>query len=406
MLVIVVDIGSSFIKSALVDPANGSLFDHRRQPTPSRLGGRPPGRYELDPTDLSERVRSQLDAHRSVRPEAGAVFMSTQMHCFVLTDRNGRPASPIITWQDRRFAEASTGHQRETVRELFGPCRAGNGRVPLRPGLPLATLAHWLSEHDHVDGLEFHTLGSFVNRALGGDHATQLSSAAATGMINLADRSWDDEAITAIGADRLSFPTITDRPVGHWRPGGAMVELWPDLGDHQAAILGSGARAGDIVLSLGTAGLAARLAPTPVPTIHSELRPHINGYLHTVSGLPGGRHLQHQVDYLSSTGSAVFGRTLSVADVWTRLEAALPDGVVAAFDDPYQRALGLLTTDAPASQRLFVTGGVASRLPTLARRLAAIADLPTEPVQPGEPALIGLAKLARAATARPEAVAR
>lgn len=384
MPVIVLDVGSSYLKSAVADPARAELSDVRRIPMPARVAGRP-GRHELDPVELRDRVTAQLGAHRAARPDVSGVLISTQMHCFVLTDRRGRPAGPIITWQDRRSAEPVRGAARAAVDRLYAEGQERRSRLPLRPGLPLVSFAHWLDEHGHAPGLEFHTLGSYLVRSLTGAHATHLSSAAATGMVTLATGRWDSRAIAAIGADGIAFPSIASGPVGRWRDGATELPVWADLGDHQAALYGVGAVPGDIVISLGTAGLVARVTDDPAVRAGTELRPFVDGrFVRTVTGLPAGRGLQDWVDRVAGADAAA---------VWERLAVSLPDDVAGELDEAYGSALARLTSPGEPVPRLHFTGGLA-RLPALVERLGRLVRPHTAVVHGGDATLAGLVRVA------------
>lgn len=384
MPVIVLDVGSSFLKSAVADLARAELSDVRRVPMPAGVASRS-NRHELDPVELRDRVADQLSAHRAARPDVHGVLISTQMHCFVLTDRSGRPVGPIITWQDRRSTEPARGAARAAVDRLYAEGQERRSRVPLRPGLPLASFAHWLDERGPVAGLEFHTLGSYLIRSLTGAHATHLSNAAATGMVTLATGWWDDRVIAAIGADEIAFPSIASGPVGRWRDGATDVPVWADLGDHQTALYGVRAEPGDIVISLGTAGLVTRLTDDPATRAGTELRPSIDGrLLRTVTGLPAGRYLQHWVDRVAGADAAAG---------WERLAVSLPEEVAGELDEAYGSALARLTSPGESVPRLHVTGGLA-RLPALAERLDRLVRRHASLVHRGDATLAGLVRVA------------
>src|SRR5690606_33366818 len=119
---------------------------------------------------------------------------------------------------------------------------------------------------------------------------------------------------------------------------------------------------GDIAISLGTAGIAARVASAdaqPGPDV--EVRPYGDGtVLHVRSRLPGGRLLR----------SFAEARSVSGATFWSELfrnqGKELPHEVHALlthFTEVYADAIDALFPGEPKPRRLLLNGGAAQHIP-------------------------------------------
>ncbi|WP_135546503.1 sedoheptulokinase [Paenibacillus cymbidii] len=455
------DIGSSFVKIGLFDLDKATVDDVRLEPAPPQLAGELAaigGRYEVDADAIAAIVRKHVLRFVRLHREAVAgIVLATQMHGFVLADEYGRAVTPYISWQDRRGHEprpdGSGESAADTLERLLGPGAPARAGLRLKPGLALCNLYRWLEEHppggERERAREFHTLGSFVLRRLTGAYATHLSSAAATGLADVACGRWNERTIASCGFGFLRFPAIRGETecVGAFRGRYRDIPVFPDIGDHQATVFGCFALPGEeAVATIGTAGLLARETAAWADAADGwEMRPSIGGsYLRTVSRLPGGRSLDVLIAFVRTATAAVTGREPSSARVWRaalrEAEAAaraaptgarLPvelgffpgqlgsgHGVIGpadaanlrlgplflgAFDhmagvyrDMLERLDGgeAVTPGDGGLKRLLLSGGVARRSALLRERLAAVTGLACDLPPYADEALAGLFRLA------------
>src|SRR5580693_8614059 len=154
----------------------------------------------------------------------------------------GRPIANAIVWQDTRTDRL--------VAELGGA--AGQDRFREACGLPLATYfsgpkARWLL--DETPGaraaaergeLLFGTIDSWLIWNLTGRHATDVTNASRSMLMNLATLDWDDGLLDAIGVPRAMLPEIrsSSEVYGPARGVLAGVPVAAALGDQQAALFG------------------------------------------------------------------------------------------------------------------------------------------------------------------------
>jgi gluconokinase len=158
---------------------------------------------------LSECV-SWLDSSEVV-----AISVSTAMHALIGLDDLARPVTPIVTWADARA--------REQARELrgtdLGQSLHRRSGTPIHSMSPLVKL-RWFAAHDPETARRVTTwagLKDLILHRLTGRLVTELSSASGTGLLNLATRTWDPQAVHLAGIrpDQLAevLPTTAVLPL-------------------------------------------------------------------------------------------------------------------------------------------------------------------------------------------------
>ncbi|MGD0343989.1 MAG: FGGY-family carbohydrate kinase [Acidimicrobiales bacterium] len=198
MSVLVIDVGSSSVRAALVR-ADGTL-GHMHQRHLSDL--RPsPGVAEFDAAALAD---AALDVARSTLGAGGAaqaVGITAQRASTIVWEREtGRPVAPGISWQDLRTA---------------GQCLALSARgFRLTPNQSATKLAYLLGIHDpdRSRDLCFGTVECYLTWVLsrGSAHVTDASNAAVTGLILDDASDWNDEVLAELRISREMLPRIVD----------------------------------------------------------------------------------------------------------------------------------------------------------------------------------------------------
>src|SRR6476661_4720794 len=97
-----IDLGSSFIKGAVLDLDARSFAHVRRQPFPAPIAGLPALHFEIDPRQLVDATRVLLDDLARSAPDCAGIVICSQQHSLVLLDASGAPLSNVITWRDQR----------------------------------------------------------------------------------------------------------------------------------------------------------------------------------------------------------------------------------------------------------------------------------------------------------------
>ncbi|HMD57515.1 MAG TPA: glycerol kinase GlpK [Solirubrobacteraceae bacterium] len=211
------------------------------------------GWVEHDPEEIWRCTCEVIDAALSesgiASEDVAAIGITNQRETTVVWDRRtGRPLHNAIVWQDTRTAEL--------VRELAG----SEGPNRLRPdvGLPLSTYFSgpkiaWLLENvagarerAQAGELAFGTIDSWTLWNLtggvrGGLHATDVTNASRTMLMDLRTLDWHEPSLRLIGVPRAMLPEIRSSSEVYGeaattglrgRPVAALV------GDQQAALFG------------------------------------------------------------------------------------------------------------------------------------------------------------------------
>ncbi len=199
-----------------------------------------PGWVEHDPAEIWANVQAVIEACLAKagisRQLVRAVGITNQRETAMLWDRaTGEPVGNAIVWQDTRTASklASYGDI-DTFRA--------------KTGLPLATYfsapkLRWLLDATGRSDVLAGTMDSWLIYKLTGQHATDVTNASRTMLMDLSTLDWDDALLEAFGIPRDilptikpsigSFGTITSGPL-------AGAEVSGVLGDQQAALFGQG----------------------------------------------------------------------------------------------------------------------------------------------------------------------
>jgi glycerol kinase len=216
-----------------------------------------PGWVEHDALEIWRRTQEVLEeALARLRAERGgsaaevvAIGITNQRETTVVWDRTtGEPLHNAIVWQDTRTAEL--------VRELAG--ERGPDRLRERTGLPLSTYfsgpkVAWLlerlpgvRERAAAGELAFGNVDAWLLWNLtggprGGVHATDVTNASRTLLMDLETLDWHEPSLELMGIPRAMLPEIrsSSELYGQTRAGAlAGTPVAGIVGDQQAALLG------------------------------------------------------------------------------------------------------------------------------------------------------------------------
>jgi glycerol kinase len=270
-----------------------------------------PGWVEHDPMDIWSTQRdTAVEALRTAKitaREVAAIGITNQRETTVLWERaTGKPLRNAIVWQDRRTADACAALAAEIPAEWL---RARTG-LRLDPYFSATKLA-WLL--DNIPGararaergeLCFGTVDSWLLWQLTGGkiHATDVSNASRTLLLNIHTGDWDEELLARFRVPRAVLPQV--RPSsGLFGEATAPDELRgvPILGmagDQQAALFGQACFAPGLAKNTYGTGCFMLLQTGEKP---AESK---NGLLTTVAWDIGGRR-QYALEGSVFIGGAV-----------------------------------------------------------------------------------------------------
>jgi glycerol kinase len=255
------------------------------------------GWVEHDPEEIwnsvDAAVRGALAAAGIEGDRIAAIGITNQRETTVVWERaTGKPIFNAIVWQCRRTADTCEGLK----------ARGVEPRVREKTGLVVdayfsGTKVAWIL--DHVPGararadkgeLAFGTIDSLLVHRLTGRavHATDVTNASRTLLMDLATLSWDDEMLALFQVPRSVLPKIvpsagligTTKGVGFLPDG---VPITGIAGDQQAALFGQACFAeGDAKCTYGTGAFALmNVGGTPTKSKH--------GLVTTVAWQIGGK---------------------------------------------------------------------------------------------------------------------
>jgi sugar (pentulose or hexulose) kinase len=304
MYFIGIDLGTTFVKGAVLDLHTGALSHIRRRPFPDRLPGSPARRFEVDPRAIADAARDLLDELAPAAPNCAGVVLSSQMHSVVLADRAGRPVSNAITWRDTRALEPhpAGGTFFDQLTQRITPVQRQALGNELRPGLPICALFAMAESGDLPRDAVALALPDFVLWQLCGvPPASDPTMAASQGTFDLAAGDWHSDLLERLGLGALSWPRVQPfhQPTGELRVAGRLVPCYPGVGDQQCALAGAALAPGELSLNIATGSQVGLLSEESTPGDY-QLRPYFGGrWLRTITHIPAGRALALLVELLT-----------------------------------------------------------------------------------------------------------
>ena len=270
------------------------------------------GWVEHDAVEIWERaqevITGALKQANVLGSDLAAIGLTNQRETTVVWDvETGQPLSHAIVWQDTRttgfLATLTEAHQqkiRHTTGLTIAPYFAGSkmnwflNNVPAAksPNARFGTIDSWL-------------LWNLSGGVRGGVHATDVTNASRTLLMNLETLDWDNDLLAIFGVSRSSLPDIksssetyalTD-PHG---PFGTAIPIAGILGDQQAAMVGQVCfDRGESKTTYGTGNFA--LLNTGTEIVRSK-----NGLLTTVCFKLGDAPAHYALEgSVAVTGSAI-----------------------------------------------------------------------------------------------------
>ncbi|MDE2515594.1 MAG: glycerol kinase GlpK [Rhodospirillales bacterium] len=242
-----IDQGTTSTRFIVFDRAGLPVAEARRE---HRQICPAPGLVEHDAEEIWANtqtvMREALAAAGLGTADLAAIGITNQRETTLLWDRaTGRPLHHALVWQDTRTAPL--------VAAMAQGGAGGQDRFRAATGLPLATYFSalklvWLLDHiadararAQSGELAFGTMDSWLLWKLTGRHATDVTNAGRTQLMNLAGRHWDPALLDAFGVPAALLGTIlpSSGDFGAARDWGG-VPVAGVLGDQHAALLGQG----------------------------------------------------------------------------------------------------------------------------------------------------------------------
>jgi glycerol kinase len=279
---LVVDVGTSGVRAAVVRPDATVIHVHHRTVLPESPG---PGLVEVDAAAIASAVVDVASAALADGGPVGGVGIANQRATTVVWERaTGRPVAPGLGWQDLRTVGTCLALQADGLR--------------LAPNMSATKLAAILDAVDpdrslaDAGALCFGTIDTWVawtlSASAGGDrlHVTDPTNVAVTGLVRPGAGGgdgvgggggggaaggwvWDERVLDALRIPTAVLPQIVDSSgsVGEAAALAGSPTICGIAGDQQASLVGQGCtRAGLAKATFGTGGMLDLCTGSRPPT--------------------------------------------------------------------------------------------------------------------------------------------
>lgn len=317
-----IDIGSTFLKYGLLSPETHTVTQVRTVPSPAPQPTDNERHFVCDAQQYVHLVTRLIEEAISACREDIGVILSTQMHGFVAEDS-------YISWQDSRCLEIMEDgiSYLDYMKSKVSPAEMRRCGVYCKPSLGVCNLFAKLRKEERLGtSMEIFTLGSYIIHHLTGRNRCHMTNAAPLGFADIEKKQWDRELFDRFGLSGLRLPQIVQEdyaPCGQCTINGQTVTFYPDYGDQQASVLGSGADEAAAIINIATASQLIAFSRTPEYGDY-EVRPYLDDtYIKVLSNMPGGRALQVLTGMIRDVGRSIYHRDIDDAEVFAGI-AALP----------------------------------------------------------------------------------
>ncbi len=256
-LVAGVDSSTQSCKVVVRDAETGALVRSGSAPHPEGT--------EVDPAAWWAALESAAEAAGGL-DDVAAVSVGGQQHGMVCLDEAGDVVRPALLWNDTRSAGAAA-----TLNSELGAGAWAEAVGSVQVASFTATKLRWLAEHEPDaaarvaavclphDWLPWKLAGAPGLTAL----RTDRSDASGTGYYSAVTGEYRRDLLKrALGRDDVVLPEVLAPTASAGRTSSEAL-LGPGCGDNAGASLGEGARPGDVVVSIGTSGVACAVSETP-----------------------------------------------------------------------------------------------------------------------------------------------
>lgn len=249
-----IDVGSSSVRTALVDHRGVVSHAHQRRLTVSTPA---PGEVELDPLEIATTALSLAEQSLAEGGPCDAVGITNQRATTIVFDpATGRAVGPALSWQDLRTVVDCLVLQGEGLR--------------LAPN-QTATKARWLLQRASAsrEGLRVATIETWIawHLSQGSVFVTDRSNASVTGLVERTVLSWEQSVLERLGLDETMLARLVDT-IGEVGVASALVGSPPItalVGDQPASLFGQSRVRDGAKVTLGTGAI--------LDVVHGDVAP-------------------------------------------------------------------------------------------------------------------------------------
>ncbi|NLI72943.1 MAG: FGGY-family carbohydrate kinase [Bacteroidales bacterium] len=224
-----IDLGTSYFKAGIFD-TQGKLVGLGRSAVKKQTGNG--AICELPIVEFWDTLKDSVNQailKAGINPsEILSISYSSQANSFVLLDENNTPLTPLILWPDERAGKIPISLEKLIERDDFQQ-KTGLGILPGIQSIPTKLI--WFQEHQPKTWRKVKSIMSisdYLTYFLTGHKLSDFSTASMTGLFDVCEEKWWDEAlkVTGIGNDLLSNPKRT----------GSFVDVLTEKGANQLGL--------------------------------------------------------------------------------------------------------------------------------------------------------------------------
>jgi len=244
--ILVVDVGTSGVRAAIVGPDATISHVHHRPVLPSTPAQ---GFVEFDATAMAAAMLAVAHDALADGGPVEAVGIANQRASTIVWDRaTGSPVGPGVGWQDLRTAAMCLNLREQGIRV-----------APNESATKIAFLMD-MADPDRERDLCFGTVDTWAAWTLSGGtmHVTDPSNVGLTGLFRVDGTGWATEPLAALRIPEDALPTIVDSSgvAGEAQALPGAPPIAGIVGDQQASLVGQGCtRPGLAKVTFGTGGM-------------------------------------------------------------------------------------------------------------------------------------------------------
>ncbi len=275
-----VDIGTGGSRAVVIDEAGAIVAQATVEHAP--FASPHAGWSEQSPDDwwraASEAIGKVLENVSA--DEISGLSFSGQMHGSVFLDESDSVIRPALLWNDQRTAP----QVEELKRTISNPRIIEMVANPAVTGFTLPKLL-WLRQNEPENWSRVRTVllpKDYIRFRLTGEKACDVADASGTLMLDVRNRRWSDEMLSAVDIDAGLLPRVVESiaPTGAVSEAGSKATglrvgtpVFAGAGDNAAGAIGSGlVSPGTLGVTIGTSGVV--FVVTDKPTLDPKGRAH------------------------------------------------------------------------------------------------------------------------------------
>lgn len=405
---LLLDFGASRVKSAII--RDGAIVDSKdyAAPLPCDCNNR---HYEVDPNSYLKIFSSALEFFSNYGVQA--IFISSEMHGFILVNDRGYPISNYISWKDERslLKDRNGSSSFEILTNRLGHHFQRTTGMKARPCYPLFNL-HSLLHENKIARAKVCSLPDFLCTISGySENLCHATMAAGLGFYDIYKKRLDDDIIKSLDSTtKLEFATVTDNVAvgGYVVHKKQKIPVYVGVGDHQCAVLGAGNSEATVSINLGTGSQVSAISQC-CSTQEQRLF-FYNQYLNVITHIPSGRVLNVFCSFFSALNPDFdFWGKLGSVDLPMVQEASLNFNLTlfesAWFFEQYGQIQGIRENNftvenffasllkcyiiqyvnavqsicpSPTDKNILISGGIGTKLHNIAEILSHYTNLPAK----------------------------